>query len=271
MSIRPLRYGFTLIELLVVIAIIGILIGILLAAVQQIRESAQRTDCMNHLRQQGLAILNYESAYGRLPPGAIQGPFPLLSVPEGVSHSMWSVVLPYIDQAPIANRYRMDRAFDHIANQPAVTTSIRLLMCPNGDPSRIEEWDSPTKYGAVADYSPLEVNPFLADISIIDPVSCFESALPVNGMVKMTEITDGTSNTLLLAEASGRPGIAWSSPMIAVSLRQVFSGSNGLHRNGTPVCMVDGSTRFLRDSMDLRILGRLATRSGGEPITGDEL
>src|SRR5262249_2351125 len=152
----------------------------------------------------------------------------------------------------------------HPDNQPAATAPIAVLVCPNGQPGRVEEWEPP-RYGGVADFAPLDVNPFLADIGIIDPVGCFEGAMPANRLVKIAEITDGTSNTLLLAEAGGRPGVAWSSPMLPVSVRQVFGGSNGFHRGGVPVCLADGSCRFLRDSTDLRVVGRLATRAGGEP------
>jgi prepilin-type N-terminal cleavage/methylation domain-containing protein len=256
--------GLTLIELLVAIAILAVLIGLTLAAVQQAREAAARTDCLNRLRQQGLAVLNYESVHGRLPPGAVQGPFPLLGVPDGVSHSMWPFVLPYLDQVPVALRYRVNLPYDHPDNQPAATTRLVVLTCPNGEPDRIEEWDPPPRHGAVADYAPVEVNPFLADIGLIDPVGCFEGTLPVNGMVQLTDITDGTSTTLLLVEASGRPGVAWSSPLLPVGLRQVFGRS--FHRHGTPVCMADGSVHFLHESIGLRVLARLATRSGGEPI-----
>lgn len=258
------RRGFTPIELLVAIAIIGVLIGLTLAAVQRVREAARRAECLNRLRQQGLAVLSYEATHGRLPPGAVQGPFKLLHIPDGVSHGMWPFVLPHLDQVPVALRYRFDRPYDHPDNQPAATTVLVVLTCPNGDPNRVEEWDPPPKHGAVADYAPVEVNPFLADISLIDPARSFEGALPVNGAVRLTDISDGTSTTLLLVEAGGRPGVAWCSPILPVSLRQVFGGT--LHRSGAPACMADGSVHFLRESIGLRVLARLATRSGDEPI-----
>jgi hypothetical protein len=86
----------------------------------------------------------------------------------------------------------------------------------------------------------------------------------------MAEITDGTSSTILLAEATGRPGVGWCSPLIPADLRRVFPGPGGPHRGGTPACMADGSVHFLRDSMDFRVLGRLATRAGGELINGGD-
>src|SRR5262249_35888207 len=103
--LRPSRAGFTLIELLVVIAIIGVLIALTLPAVQKTREAAKRTECTNKLRQQGLAVLNYESTTGYLPPGAVQGPFAPFNIPDGAGHGMWVFLLPHLDQAPVATRY----------------------------------------------------------------------------------------------------------------------------------------------------------------------
>jgi prepilin-type N-terminal cleavage/methylation domain-containing protein len=257
--------GFSLIELIVVLAIIGVLSGLVLGAVQRAREAARRVDCMNQLRQQGISVLNFESITGRLPPGAVRGPFPRLGVPDGVGHGMWVFLLPYLDYATVAKQYHLDKTFDHPDNQPGATARLRVLVCPNAPMGRIEEWDPPL-YGGVADYVPLEVNPFLADLALIDPVSNFESALPANKLIKLSDITDGTANTILLAEASGRPGVAWSSPLSPAGLRQVFGGSNGFHRGGSPVCLADGSVHFLHDSIDLRVLARLATRAGGEVI-----
>jgi prepilin-type N-terminal cleavage/methylation domain-containing protein len=265
MTSSPSRRGFSLIELLVVIAICAVLMGLLLAAVQRTREAAKRTECLNKIRQQALAVLNYESASGHLPPGAVQGPFLPFGIPDGAGESMWVFLLPYIEQTPVASRYRLDRSYSAPENQPAATVRLTVLMCPSADPSRVEQWEGGL-YGGVADYAPIDVNPFLADIGIIDPVSCFDSALPANKLMKITDITDGTSNTLLLAEAAGRPGVAWSSPLLPVGVRQVFARSGGFHFNGSTACLVDGSARFISNSLDLRILGRLSTRAGGEVI-----
>jgi prepilin-type N-terminal cleavage/methylation domain-containing protein len=260
------RRGFTLIELLVVIGIMVVLLGLTLAAVQQVREAVQRVECQNRLKNQGLAVLHYEATHGRLPPGAVQGPFEPLGVPDGASHSLWALLLPYLDQAPLAAHYRLDLPFDDPGNQPVVTARLKVLECPNAGPDRTVSL-GPGRYGALTDYAPFDVNPFLADIGAIDPVGNFQGPLPVNGLVGMAEITDGTSNTVLLAEASGRPGVAWSSPEVLLSLRQFFGR---LHRGGSHACMADGSVHFLRDSLDLRALGRLATRAGGEPLSGNE-
>jgi prepilin-type processing-associated H-X9-DG protein len=122
----------------------------------------------------------------------------------------------------------------------------------------------------VADYAPLDVNPFLADLGLIDPVDNFAGPLPASATVRLVDIIDGASNTILLAEAGGRSGVAWCSPLLPVGLRQVFPGPGGPHGDGTPACMADGSVHFLRSSIGLRVLGRLATRAGGEPVNGGD-
>jgi prepilin-type N-terminal cleavage/methylation domain-containing protein len=268
-SLCARRRGFTLLELLVVIAIVAVLMGLMLAAVQRAREAAKRTECMNRLKNQGLAVLHFESVEGYLPPGAVWGPFPALGVFDGAGHGLWAFLLPYLEQAPAADRYRFDLSYDHPNNQPAATTRIAVLMCPNLDPGRVEPWDPP-RFGGVADYVPLDANPFLADLGLIDPVANFDGPLPANQTVRLAEVTDGTSTTILLAEATGRPGVAWSSPLLPAGLRQVFPGPGGPHLHGTPACMTDGSVHFLHDSIDLHILGRLATRAGGEVVSAGD-
>jgi prepilin-type N-terminal cleavage/methylation domain-containing protein len=261
------RRAFTLIELLIVIGIVALLVGLILPAVQRVRESAARADCLNRIRNNGLAVLNYESAHGRLPPGGVQGPFAPAGAPDGVSHGMWPLVLGFLDQKPVADLYHLDKPFDDPANRPATAALIRVLMCPGLDPARTQQWDTPPGVAGVADYAPVEVNPFLADIALIDAVGNFEPALPVNGTVRLTDVTDGTSNTLLLVEAAGRPGMAWCDPALPVSLRFVFGV--GPHRLGAHVTLCDGSARFVRESVGLRLLAKLATRSGGEVIDAD--
>lgn len=257
---RHRRHGYSLIEVLVAIAVISLLTGLTLAAVQRVREAAKRAECQNRLRQAGLAVLNYEATNGRLPPGAVSGPFEPLGVPSGAGHGLWAVVLPHLDQAHLGARYRLDVPFDHPANRPVVSARIPVLECPSA-PDRIDPDFGP------ADYGPVDVNPFLADVGAIDPGASFASALPVNGTAKLTDVTDGTSNTVLVVEAGGRPGMAWASPDVIVGLREVFGRQHG---RGANACFADGSVHFLRESVGLRVLGKLCTRSGGEVIEPGE-
>jgi prepilin-type N-terminal cleavage/methylation domain-containing protein/prepilin-type processing-associated H-X9-DG protein len=269
MTRSPLpRRAFTLIELLVVLAIMAVLIGLILSAVQQAWQSAARAECQDHLRNLGLAALNYESAHGRLPPGAVQGPFESLGVPDGVSHGLWPVLLGYLEQDVLANRYRFDVSFDNPVNQSVVTAHLKVLECPNAPPNRMANWGA--GQSGVTDYVPLDVSPILVDMGKIAPATNYAGPMPGNGMVRMTDITDGASNTILLAEASGRPGAPWCSPEAMLSLKYFFGGSGGLHPGGSHACMADGSVHFLRDGLSLEGLARLATRAGGEVLHGDE-
>ncbi len=131
---RPKKNGFTLVELLVVIAIIGILVGLLLPAVQAAREAARRMSCQNNLKQLGLAILNYEGTYKRLPPGGIHnvGGYGAASDSTSWGPSWIVLILPYIEQGNLHAQYNFKslRARD---NTVTVQTKLPSLLCPSDE------------------------------------------------------------------------------------------------------------------------------------------
>ena len=136
------RAAFTLVELLVVIAIIGILVGLLLPAVQSAREAARRMQCSNNLKQIGLAMHNYESAFGRLPAGYLSyatrnGAGPAWAA---IDQDTWDAspgwgwaaqLLPFMEQTPLANALRFDRSIWDASNRPFVQTQIATFLCPS--------------------------------------------------------------------------------------------------------------------------------------------
>jgi prepilin-type N-terminal cleavage/methylation domain-containing protein/prepilin-type processing-associated H-X9-DG protein len=194
---RRCRRGFTLIELLVVIAIIAILIGLLLPAIQKVREAAARTQCQNNLKQLGLAMQNYHNSYGRLP---------YCDDRNGTSYAQasWAVeVLPYIEQDLLYNKFitpipgvTQVKGFNPLDQMPAsvVTTKVPGYFCPSrrtGDSTVLAQAAAPIPSGSVGDYA----------VCIGDD-SYQTGPFPLASGVTVTfdQITDGLSNTLMLGE-----------------------------------------------------------------------
>src|SRR5690242_7638998 len=134
------RRGFTLIELLVVIAILAVLIGMLLPAVQKVREAASRMACANNLKNLGLALHNYHGNHDTFPPGAVgpQG----AAYPQFLDlkhHSLGSFLLPYLEQQALSSQYRWDVSWFEPPNQPVVNTQLKIWQCPSAQANRIQD------------------------------------------------------------------------------------------------------------------------------------
>jgi prepilin-type N-terminal cleavage/methylation domain-containing protein/prepilin-type processing-associated H-X9-DG protein len=193
------RRGFTLIELLVVIAIIAILIALLVPAVQKVREAAARLQCQNNLKQIGLAIHNYEGTYKKLPtPG--EGLTPAGTAKDYDTHSFFTYMLPYVEQAPAFALFTMTVPYNANANNIlGAKTKVPIYVCP-GAPGVT---DDPFGYGQ-ASYMPIAYTD-------IDPSTGFRNAafktagalkLLKYGANTMLGVTDGTSNTIVVGEDS---------------------------------------------------------------------
>jgi prepilin-type N-terminal cleavage/methylation domain-containing protein/prepilin-type processing-associated H-X9-DG protein len=203
--------GFTLIELLVVIAIIGVLIALLLPAVQKVREAANRMSCSNNLKQLGLALHNFHDGFGGFP-AARQDVPPYPGMVHDPPRISWTAqVLPYIEQGNLQNKYRLDRDFGEPENDgtPPYTgtnagpnqTDIKLFVCPSAPANR-----KGANHRGILDYPPASQirrpNPFVTNLPPADPT--WDGVLGLNVLRRLTDITDGTSNTLLLVEDGGR-------------------------------------------------------------------
>ncbi len=189
--------AFTLVELLVVIAIIGILIGMLLPAVQSVREAARRTACLNNVRQIGLATLNYESAFRSLPPSFEIVPGTILDGNNG-SWSVHGRILPFVEQSGARNLIDLNMAWDAQTDTGVPTTRMPLYVCASerNDTVRIDLNTGLPKiypqnygfnFGTWLVYDPADSKPG-------------DGPFYVNSQVKIGHVYDGTSNTLCLAE-----------------------------------------------------------------------
>ncbi|MEM8717044.1 MAG: DUF1559 domain-containing protein, partial [Cyanobacteria bacterium P01_G01_bin.4] len=215
------RSAFTLVELLVVIAIIGILVGLLLPAVQAAREAARRMSCTNNLKQIGLALLNYESAH-RAFPAQSSAPGPGRQH-VAVRGSWFTAALPFVEQAGLYRSFDPTAHWHAPINQEAVNARVPILLCPSAPDREGFEWTvlvdypgggpfsltprdfydgSPTDYANVGGVG-TQLNASLPPgRRINDPRNC--GVLQTRSS-KLSEITDGLSNTILVVECAGRP------------------------------------------------------------------
>ena len=239
---RP-RRAFTLIELLVVIAIIAILIGLLLPAVQKVREAAARMACSNNLKQLGLAAHNYEGNYGSFPPGYTQERVP---APSGAFSgvSVYVFLLPYIEQNALSARWDMAVPLNNKgALGTNASTVVKTLLCPS-DQFRANPivYNNTEYYGATSYRANGGSRPFFATSSTNDGVfMCVGSAArkaasaPTGIRCRLADISDGTSNTLLFGEGSHRDDnfdtfLSWNSNSNIDGWAWAFpcGGDNGL-------------------------------------------
>jgi prepilin-type N-terminal cleavage/methylation domain-containing protein/prepilin-type processing-associated H-X9-DG protein len=328
------RRAFTLIELLVVIAIIAVLIGLLIPAVQKVRESAHRAKCQNNLKQIGLAVLNFENANGCFPPAASMGTSSTPGAQPGNFYAVHARILPFLEQDAI---YRMVDLSYSATIQPSVTAQrISVYICPS-DPNDRPGPGAPgpygTSYGAgMGDWFTFNISARTGGNGAVPWVM-----YPSQQGVRQTDIADGTANTVGFAEVkmfgsyiaqlaslSSTPP-ATPADMVAIGgtlhvgechstwavgdemyigITFVFppntfvpytnpadgqeydvdgvwptngSGtyhsaitSRSYHRGGVNALFMDGSVRFITDSIAQLTWRAVGTRNGGEPVCGTD-
>lgn len=292
------KSGFTLVELLVVIAIIGILIGMLLPAVQQVRAAAHRSQCSNNSRQIGLAILNYESANQAFPAGWKTGiPGDALAEPGWG----WSAhILPFLDAGNLQDQIDFRVAIDDSSHEETIQSVIPIFLCPSDPAESVLNFDEHVEHG---EHSHLRFGPqdheheheeLMVSRSnysgVFGSTEIEDSPLKGNGVffgnsgVELRDVTDGTSNTIMVGERSNELGpISWVgmvpevdepfARIVAVTDHSPnhpsghFEDFRSHHATGINVTMVDGSTHFVNDNITESVFQALGSRSGGETVS----
>ena len=248
------RTGFTLIELLVVIAIIAILIALLLPAVQQAREAARRTQCRNSLKQIGLAMHNYLDVFGTFPPGYISTTMGNTAATQNTHWAWGSMVLPYIDQAPLYNTLnpgtnQMSTLLATPAGLAALQTTLTAFVCPSDVGPALNNFDLPASGLTGADTYTRYVTSTGSDkiaiaksnyvmvacssVSTTPPIDQVTYGPPTgvawqNSKCTIAMITDGTSNTLMAGERAWKFNNLTPGAATALGFSSVTSGAGGM-------------------------------------------
>jgi prepilin-type N-terminal cleavage/methylation domain-containing protein len=271
------RGGFTLIELLVVIAIIGVLVALTLPAVQSAREASRRAQCLNNLRQQGLALGNYITSVDSFPIGYLAWPNP----PGGAAPGWaWSAaVLSQLEQGPIYQALNVNLPIDDVANATVRTSALAIYVCPS---------DRNT--------GPFTVTSVLANGPIAARTTSYAAnqgtaATPLggNGMFRMNkavrprDVKDGLSNTFAVGErgsfvvqnawagalGDGRGGVEVLAMVLTTgpdAMNPSPASFCGPHTGLTHFLMADGSARPIKAGINVAVYRALATSIGGETI-----
>ena len=218
-------------------AVLAVLVALVLPAVRYSPEAARRMQCGNHLKQIALALQNYADVYGGLPPAYT------VDAAGKPLHSWRTLILPFLEQKALYDQIDLSKPWDDPANRAAMEAKRSVYRCPSGNLP-----NGQTTY-----------------LAVVAPGGCFKPTEPR----ELTEITDGTSQTLMVIEVPDEHAVPWMSPHDAdEKLATSFLGQAAKppHPNGAMAVFVDGHTQFLQRTLDPTILRALISIAGNEKI-----
>lgn len=293
-----IKSGFTLVELLVVIAIIGVLVALLLPAVQAAREAARRTSCKNNLKQLTLAVQNYASANTAIPTGVLYNN--AISPANDPRFSLQTRLLPFIEEQSVYDAINRKIGWDELTNDETRKRRIDTFFCPSGRTDNCVDFDpiAPPEFSThfMGIMGPKGINPANGNAYPVETVDAGLGGFALGGAflrnkkVTLKQFTDGLSKTLVLGEMSWDMGLhqPWcgglsdgkqhtmtmkniqyplnsvrftSDPTIA---NDISFGSE--HAGGAHFGLGDGSVQFINEEIEISVLKSLASRAGAETI-----
>ena len=252
--------GLTIVESLVVMVVIAILAALMLPALHVARESARRIRCFNNLHQIGLGLHAYHATHRAFPPGAVEWR------PSGNTTNRqlaWSVfLLPFVEQQGLFEALNLSKAFDSVENASGAAVVLPVYRCPSSlQPGPRVHGRARCDYGGIYGER------------ITSPNNPPKGVMLFDVSVSLSQIIDGTTYTLIISEDTGWPDGQWINgknvfdQAFAVNSAPSFENDiRSEHPGGANGLFVDGSVRFLSETMELRVLGAICTRAGGEPL-----
>lgn len=298
MRIPCSRNGFTLVELLVVIAIIGILIALLLPAVQAAREAARRSSCTNNLKQIGLALHLYHDTYQQLPAGW-KATHPDTGEPYFLGKPGWgwgATILPFLEQGSLENLINFHVPITDPANEKARTTSLNVYRCPTDTGPQTFTLSPgpkpPPNYDPGFSATEMPTSNYIGVFGTVRMLhvcggggDCVgNGSLVFQRGFRFADIQDGLSHTFVVGERSSAispstwPGVlagAAHAPgrIVGVATRppnsgeQAFANFSSFHPAGTNFLAGDGSVKLIAETIQMTTYHALCTRAGGEVAT----
>jgi len=297
------RRGFSLIELLVVIAIVGVLVALLLPAVQAARNAASRAQCTNNLKQIGLALQNYHDAAHVFPPGYVSF-FDASGEDIGPGWGWAALILSYMEEGPLDSALNFHRSVETAANETARSRQVKSYICPTDAVPAI--WLAERhnvvgqSLGVICDVAAAN---YVGNFGVREPGVDGEGVFFRNSAVRLKDVTDGASKTLAVGERSFHWGPAtWTGVVRDASivptpdsasppgffnssnfvLAHTFEGDGGpgclgteangfasLHPGGANFLFADGHVAFVPTIMNHEFYKALSTRAGADPVGTD--